>query len=111
MRKNPNDEQALNHSVDYFKECIPIFIALSDLNRQKIVLELAKHDRLNVSQLDLQINLSRPAISHHLKTLKQAGIVNSEKQGTENYYFLTIKNTVDLLKAAITAIEDSCYLR
>ncbi len=111
MLKNPQDEKALNITLDYFNECIPLFIALSDVNRQKIVIELASHDRLNVSQLDGFINLSRPAISHHLKTLKQAGIVDSEKQGTENYYFLTIKNAVEIMKATISAIESSCYLR
>ncbi len=111
MRKNPQDDAALNQSVDYFKECIPLFIALSDINRQRIVLELAKHDRLNVSQLDGFISLSRPAISHHLKTLRQAGIVDSEKLGTENYYFLTIKNAVETLKGMIDAIEGSCFLR
>ena len=111
MQKNPNDLQALQRAVESFKECTPIFLILADENRQKILIELAKFDRLNVSQLDEKIKLSRPAISHHLKLLKVAGLIDSEKVGTENFYFMTIKDTVESLKGLINVIEDTCFLK
>jgi ArsR family transcriptional regulator len=111
MRKNPNDEESVEHAVGLFQEAVPIFSVLADANRQKILLELAINDRLNVSQLDERITLSRPAISHHLKALRVAGIVSSEKIGTENYYFLTLQNAVDLMKNLSAAIENSCFLK
>ncbi|WP_393965675.1 ArsR/SmtB family transcription factor [Exiguobacterium sp. S22-S28] len=111
MRKNLTDSKALDHAVEYFQESIPIFQVLSDINRQHIIIELARHDRLNVSQLDEKISLSRPAISHHLKVLRAAGIVSSEKSGTENFYFLTLREAVDLLNALTQSIEEGCILR
>lgn len=111
MRKDPNDQEAIEKAVQYFKECVPVFSVLSDPNRQKILVQLAIHDRLNVGQLDEKIALSRPAISHHLKALKLAGIVDNEKIGTENFYFLTLQSAVDLMKNLAASIEDSCFLK
>lgn len=111
MGKEPSDDNAMTTAVELFQRCIPVFSVLSDPNRQKIILALAVDERLNVSQLDERMSLSRPAISHHLKALKQAGIVQSEKQGTENYYFLTLEDTVGLLKELTSAIESDCFLK
>ncbi|AHA29626.1 MULTISPECIES: ArsR/SmtB family transcription factor [Exiguobacterium] len=111
MRKNEQDVQALDAAVGYFQDAIPIFQVLSDVNRQAIIIELARYDRLNVSQLDEKISLSRPAISHHLKVLRAAGIVASEKVGTENYYYLTLQEAVNVLKTLTAAIEEDCILR
>ena len=97
-------------SLSLFEDAIPLFQVLADVNRQRIIVEIAKHERLNVNQIDEKIELSRPAISHHLKLLRQAGIVSSEKVGTENFYFLTLENTVGLLKALTRAIEDECIV-
>lgn len=33
------------------------------------------------------MNLSRPAVSHHLQILKQAGILKVRKEGTMNFYY------------------------
>lgn len=111
MRKDQNDDLKIQQAVALFNECIPVFSVLADVNRQQIIIALAQADRLNVSQLDQQMSLSRPAISHHLKVLKQAGIVGSEKSGTENYYSLTLKNAVDLMKMLTATIEDTCFLK
>ncbi len=105
MRKNEQDVQALDAAVGYFQDAIPIFQVLSDVNRQAIIIELARYDRLNVSQLDEKISLSRPAISHHLKVLRAAGIVASEKVGTENYYYLTLQEAVNVLKTLTAAMK------
>ena len=51
-----------------FKECITIFTVLSDEKRQKIMLILANDpEGINVHTITEEINLSRPAVSHHLK--------------------------------------------
>lgn len=96
--------------LSLFEDAIPLFQVLADVNRQRIIVEIARHERLNVNQIDEKIELSRPAISHHLKLLRQAGIVSSEKIGTENFYFLTLEDAVGLLKALTHAIEDKCIL-
>ena len=37
-------------------------------------------------------HLSRPAVSHHIKILKDAGVVGMRKEGTKNYYYLETDN-------------------
>lgn len=85
-----------------FKECMPLFIALGDEVRLTILGALAtdmlsRKSGMNVNQITEMTNLSRPAISHHLKILKEAGLINSRQEGTANYYYLTIADTTRIL--------------
>ncbi|KGP73328.1 ArsR/SmtB family transcription factor [Pontibacillus yanchengensis] len=84
------------------------FHALGDTARQDIILLLEKHKRLNVSEIAEHSPLSRPAISHHLKILREAGIVSIEKEGTKRYYYLTLDEKMDLLKQLIDGIDEQC---
>lgn len=95
-----------------FKECIPIFAVLADEERQKIILILAEESNgVNVKTITERLTLSRPAVSHHLKVLKQNGLIDVEKKSTENYYFLTLKSSVEKLKSIISLIEANCELK
>lgn len=81
----------------YFRECMPLFIALGDEVRLNIIDSLSQAsqsgaDGLNVNEITRHTNLSRPAISHHLKILKDSGLVEIRKSGTSNYYRLTLKD-------------------
>lgn len=40
-----------------------------------------------VGAITEKTNLSRPAVSHHIKILKDAGILKMRKEGTRNYYY------------------------
>lgn len=98
--------------LEKFRECVPIFEVMSDVVRQNIIVLLAEYEEgLNVNSITEALPLSRPAVSHHLKILKQAGILGCNKKGTENYYFLTLKNPVEKLKEVIRLIEINCELR
>ncbi|UCH78788.1 MAG: winged helix-turn-helix transcriptional regulator [Candidatus Coatesbacteria bacterium] len=44
--------------------------------------------RLSVGEIVERFHLSQPAISHHLRVLRQAGLVTAEKEGTTVYYTL-----------------------
>ncbi|WP_283656261.1 MULTISPECIES: helix-turn-helix transcriptional regulator [unclassified Paenibacillus] len=35
-------------------------------------------------------NLSRPVVSHHVKVLKDANMIEVVKEGTKNYYFINV---------------------
>ena len=61
--------------------------ALADPARQDLVQLLAREE-LNVSDIASRVTLSRPTVSHHLKVLRQAGIVDSERQGLWAYYYV-----------------------
>ena len=53
-----------------------------------------------------QTSLSRPAVSHHLKILKNAGLISIRRDGTRNYYYLTISRTTKQLMELGQEIQD-----
>lgn len=89
-----------------FERCKPLFFALGDGTRQQIILLLEKRDAANVKELAAKLPLSRPAVSHHLQVLRHAGLVGIRRQGTENYYSLTIESALTLLKRFIDEVEN-----
>lgn len=60
-------------------------IALGDPTRQAIIILLSR-EQLTVSQLSERFDLSRPAISHQLKVLLDAGVLRRERHGRERVY-------------------------
>jgi ArsR family transcriptional regulator, arsenate/arsenite/antimonite-responsive transcriptional repressor len=91
-----------------FRTCAPIFQALGDTFRQDIVMLLAQHERLNVNQITEHIALSRPAVSHHLKALLQAGLLQMERVSRENFYSLSIDDALLQLRQLVEQAEVSC---
>jgi DNA-binding transcriptional ArsR family regulator len=63
------------------------FDALSDPNRRALVKLLRSGDR-SVGQLAAELPISRPAVSRHLRLLKQAGLVVDRAEGTRRLYRL-----------------------
>src|SRR4051794_9119803 len=64
------------------------FRALADPTRVAIVSRLASTEECCVCDLNAAFDLSQPTISHHLKVLRDAGLVESTKRGTWAYYRL-----------------------
>lgn len=95
-------------AIKVFRSCIPLFTALSDPARQDIILLLAEKENLSVNEIAEHSTLSRPAISHHLKILREQNLVQSEQRGTQRYYHLTLDNSVELLKDLIHTVENEC---
>lgn len=62
-----------------------VFVALGDEHRQRILLTFDKGERLTVGQIAEVATLSRPAVSHHLKILREAGVLLAERAGREVY--------------------------
>ena len=73
--------------------------ALGDPARLQLLYLLGDQGRRNVGEIASQFRLSRPAISYHLKVLKDAGILDSEKVGQEVYYWLARDHIVVTLRA------------
>ena len=61
--------------------------ALADETRQEIM-RLCCCTRLSVNEIVAQMGVSQPTVSHHLKILREAGLVRAERQGKEIYYTL-----------------------
>jgi DNA-binding transcriptional ArsR family regulator len=79
-----------------FLSCQDAFIALGDETRIHMVIEMLQAGEtrgIRVGEICRMSNLSRPAVSHHMKYLKQSGIVKVRKEGTKNYYYLDANNS------------------
>jgi DNA-binding transcriptional ArsR family regulator len=63
------------------------FAALGDPHRRRIVELLADRSR-SVGELAQELPISRPAVSRHLRLLKQAGLVREAAAGTRRIYRL-----------------------
>src|SRR5262245_66458717 len=64
------------------------FKALADPTRVSIVNRLASGEECCVCDLTNAFELSQPTISHHLRILREAGLVDAESRGTWAYYSL-----------------------
>ena len=79
--------------------------ALGDPSRQRILVLLSRQ-RLNVGELAERFHLSRPALSHHLKVLLQAGLLVQEREGRERVYRVDAarcRRFVDRLRTFVNA--------
>lgn len=85
------------------QSCQKMFLAFGDETRQYIISILLCGECSGNRVVDIakKTNLSRPAVSHHMQILKNAGIVKTRKEGTCIYYYLDpedkeIKKMIDL---------------
>ncbi len=90
------------------ENALRIIEGIGDPIRIQIIFLLGRGKAMNVSEITEQFKVSRPAISHHLKILKDTGIVRSERIGQEIYYNLDQKNLVTSLRQIADAIDNCC---
>ena len=76
------------------------FKALADPTRVAIVNRLAATDCVCVCDFVAALELSQPTVSHHLKVLRDAGLVESSRRGTWAYYRL-VPEAVGALRTAL----------
>ncbi len=79
-----------------------MFVALGDPHRQRIILMFEPGERLNVGQIVAASTLSRSAVAHHLKVLREAGVLRGEKIGKEVWY----RTDPDAVREALSAVLD-----
>ncbi|MCI5609375.1 MAG: ArsR family transcriptional regulator, partial [Spirochaetia bacterium] len=75
----------------------------------------AGSEGINVTNLSAKQELSRPAISHHLRILKENGIIVPHKVGTQIFYkvnltqkFTVLKEVINSTLSVLSKIEESC---
>lgn len=71
------------------------FSALADPNRRKIVELIARNGHLTATDISSNFNVSAPAISQHLKVLRETKLVDMEKRAQQRIYTI---NTDSLLQ-------------
>ncbi|MFG2578361.1 ArsR/SmtB family transcription factor [Streptomyces malaysiensis] len=84
-------------------ELAKVFKALDDPIRLRLLSMIASRAGGEVCVCDLTpaFDLSQPTISHHLKLLRQAGLIDCERRGTWVYYWL-LPETTDRLAGILT---------
>lgn len=83
-------KEEIDKLAEEFEQCQKILVALGDENRQHMILEMMKMGEccgVRVNEITERTHLSRPAVSHHLQILKDAGILKMRRESTKNYYY------------------------
>ncbi|KWW97737.1 ArsR family transcriptional regulator [Carbonactinospora thermoautotrophica] len=77
-------------SAEQAGELARVFKALSDPVRLRLLSLIASHEggEACVCELSGAFDLTGPTISHHLKVLREAGLINCERRGTWVYYWV-----------------------
>lgn len=88
-----------------WRDVAKVFVAMGDPHRQRILLTFERGERLNVGQIADVSTLSRSAVSHHLKVMREAGVLGHEKIGKEVWFWVER----DALLRALADVAD--YLR
>lgn len=83
-----------------------VYTALGDEHRQRILLTFEPGERLNVGQIVAVSTLSRSAVSHHLKILREAGVLQSRKQGKEVYFWINKDFVIDAMVTVVDYIRN-----
>jgi ArsR family transcriptional regulator len=73
-----------------------IFKSLADRYRLQILRMLMREGRMHVSAICKELGQSQPAVSHHLTQLKHARLIDFERDGKFNHYFIS-SNAVESL--------------
>ena len=98
-------EKLLHHApaVEEFQQIAEIFRQLSDGTRVRIFWILS-HGEACVTNLSAMVGMSSPAVSHHLRLLKEAGLVSSRREGKEVYYRAADATKTKLLHDALEGL-------
>ncbi|GGH20779.1 ArsR/SmtB family transcription factor [Paenibacillus segetis] len=114
-------QQRLILLAQEFSDTQKALAAIGNETRQSIILALMNSENtceqgIRVGEITKKTNLSRPAVSHHLKVLKEANLIGVNREGTMNFYYLDITksgifNLINLfnnIESFITDFQDEC---
>lgn len=88
-------------SIDLYKKMLIIvhmdtFSALADPTRRNIIELLVRQGRLTTNEIVSNFQISQPAISQHLKVLREAKLVDMDKHAQKHYYKVTPHKFLEL---------------
>ena len=72
-------------STEDISQLADLFRIMGDTSRLRIILKCL-HEPINVSDIAAQLDLSQSLVSHHLRLLRAARIVRSDRRGKQIYY-------------------------
>ena len=103
MEKRINKEEL--ELDDYIEDMADLFKILGDKTRTKILSVLQKQE-LNVSSISELVGLPISAVSHQLRTLRQAKLIKPKKVGKEVFYSLDDEHVSLIFKCALEHVKE-----
>ena len=91
------DEHTAAHVAELFR-------AFSDTSRVQLLSALSDQE-LNVGTLAELVGISESAISHHLRGLRQMGLVQARRNGKEVYYHIEDEHIIALFRQGVSHIQ------
>ncbi|MBW3088217.1 helix-turn-helix transcriptional regulator [Bifidobacterium sp. 82T24] len=92
-------------SLEILNQCIPLFETLKDPNRQQLLVRLVSGGPQTVGELADSSALSRTAVSHHIKLLAQAGLIEINKDATRRICSVNADRWLPLLDELSAALK------
>jgi ArsR family transcriptional regulator len=93
-----------------FEDVRGLLSVIGDETRQLILLVLMECDDcavgIRVGDITAKTHLSRPAVSHQLKVLKDLGIVGVRHEGTMNFYHIDVRNNRAMFERMRKLVDD-----
>ncbi len=93
-----------NLSVERIDELVKDFKAIGDASRLKIILSLLDGKK-SVGEIAVECGFSQSATSHALRILKDAKILNLEKDGNVNYYYVADEHVRTIIEMSIKHLD------
>jgi ArsR family transcriptional regulator len=90
-----------------WRDISKVYTALGDEHRQRILLTFERGERLNVGQIVEVSTLSRSAVSHHLKILHDAGVLQRQKEGKEVYFWINKDYLIGAMETVVDYIRNN----
>ena len=88
------------------KQLEKISKALGDVNRLKILQLIARHGGVGqCSAIQECVDLAQPSVSHHIKILIEAGLIEAEKEGRHYKYILNQEHMEAYLNALASQLK------
>ncbi len=116
IKKLPHDHGDISKvlerlpDVETFEKVSNIFALVSDVTRLRILWMLC-HCEECVCNIASAVDMSAPAVAHHLKILKGAGLIKSRREGKEMHYSLADDETAKLVHQMVDMMLGSCNTR
>ena len=99
---NKNTSILNEHTAAHVAE---LFRSFSDTSRVRILSALTTQE-LNVGALAEMVNISESAVSHHMRSLRQMGLVKARRDGKEVYYHIEDEHIITLFNQGVKHVQN-----
>ena len=100
------NSEHINALPDSWTDAATLFTAIGDAHRQKILMMFEPGEAISLTQLVAAMPLSRSAVTHHLKILRDAKALDAWREGKELIYAVNKARFTQVLGDTLLYLED-----